>query len=317
MGNTSRVLPFNHVDFLRMAMIVIVVLCHIVRFTEHYPWAKEGLLTLVMPCFLFVTAALVNVDKQSKDFVRYLLRILLPYITMVLGFALLSLYLPVRGGLHELSVSELTRVVFIDSIGPYWFLHTLVVCGAVYYLVYRGLSACAPLPRFLVFFSLLLALAMLTPILSLRHAVYYAMGVALRQSGVRLSSLGFGSVWAMLPMLLLMIDPAHWEWLDFRLALASVCFFLFFNGLYAKQNKDNVLFRHLCFLGRNTLPIYLFHPIFTMVGKYLSPLFAFDTTSLLHAAAVTLLSVYGSLCLAWILDRFSLSRLWLSPGILR
>lgn len=314
---SNKQLPYNHVDFLRMAMIVIVVLCHIVHFTDCYPWAKEGLLTLVMPCFLFVTASLVNVDKRPWDFVLYLLRIFLPYLTMVLGFSLLSLFLPVRGGLQTFSVNELLRIVFVDSIGPYWFLHVLIVCGAIYYMVYRSLSAFAPLARFLVFFTLLLAFAMFTPFLALRHAVYYAMGVALRQGGVRLSSFSVGSVWAFLPMCLLMLDPSHWEWLDLRLALASACFFLFFNGLYAMQNKDNVLCHHLCFLGRNTLPIYLFHPIFTMAGKFLSPLFAFDSSCLLYAAFVTLLSVYGSLALAWMIDRLTLNRLWFSNGLIR
>ena len=35
---------------------------------------------------------------------------------------------------------------------------------------------------------------------------------------------------------------------------------------------------YIGYIGRNTLPIYLFHPIFTMGGKLALPLFHFDNS---------------------------------------
>ncbi len=67
------------------------------------------------------------------------------------------------------------------------------------------------------------------------------------------------------------------------------------------------LLRWAGFVGRNTLPVYLFHPIFTMAAKRAVPLFAFDPTGLVHIAATVAAGVLGSYAIAWALDRTRLS----------
>lgn len=86
----------NELDFSRAVLIVLVILVHIVNFGSLYPLAKSSILAFMMPTFLFITGYLVNIDKSIKDFLRYLLQIFLPYIIFVMGYAVLSLYLPVR-----------------------------------------------------------------------------------------------------------------------------------------------------------------------------------------------------------------------------
>ena len=56
------------------------------------------------------------------------------------------------------------------------------------------------------------------------------------------------------------------------------------------------------YVGRNTFPIYIFHPIFTMLAKFTLPAFAFEPTGLLHAAVSVAMGVIGSIYLARALD---------------
>ena len=71
------------------------------------------------------------------------------------------------------------------------------------------------------------------------------------------------------------------------------------------------------YLGRNTLPIYIFHPIFTMMSKYMLPLFSFDHTGLLHTLTTIVMCVAGSLAVAYAMDRTRLSYVFAKKQILR
>ncbi|MBO4964409.1 MAG: acyltransferase, partial [Prevotella sp.] len=57
------------------------------------------------------------------------------------------------------------------------------------------------------------------------------------------------------------------------------------------------------YIGRNTLPIYLFHPIFTMAAKFYHPLFAFDSSKITFTLVTICVAVAGSLAIAMIMER--------------
>ncbi|MDY4704982.1 MAG: acyltransferase, partial [Prevotella sp.] len=73
----------------------------------------------------------------------------------------------------------------------------------------------------------------------------------------------------------------------------------------------------ILYIGRNTLPVYMFHPIFTMAGKYLLPIFQFDASGVLHAVAVIVMGIVGSLLIAKSLDRLHLSWIFGRAQLLR
>ena len=122
------------INFSRAVLILLVVLVHIVHFGTTYPAVKEAILAFMMPAFLFITGYLANVDKPAKAFGRYVLQIFLPYFIMVVGFSVLSYFLPVRDKLTELSVNAISERLFVTSIGPYWFLYVMLGCGLLYRL---------------------------------------------------------------------------------------------------------------------------------------------------------------------------------------
>lgn len=79
-----------------------------------------------------------------------------------------------------------------------------------------------------------------------------------------------------------------------------VLFFCFAAKLHTYLGNKAQAVAH--YIGRNTFPIYIFHPIFTMLAKFTLPAFAFEPTGLLHAAVSVAMGVIGCIYLARALD---------------
>ena len=73
----------------------------------------------------------------------------------------------------------------------------------------------------------------------------------------------------------------------------------------------------LLYIGRNTLPIYLFHPIFTMAAKFYHPLFAWDESEICFALFTVILAILGSIAIARIMEKTKLAYLFGKGKILR
>ena len=56
------------------------------------------------------------------------------------------------------------------------------------------------------------------------------------------------------------------------------------------------------YIGRNTFPIYIFHPIFTMLSKFMLPVFRFDPTGIIHSVLTISLGIIGCIFIAKCFD---------------
>lgn len=291
----------------------IVILVHIVNLEELYPSAKTAMFTFFMPAFLIITGYLVNIDKSPRQFGGYIMRIALPYIIMVTAFSLLSLVLPVRDGLEELSVKALAKRVFVTSIGPYWFLYDMIVCGVVYYAVFHFFASSLNIASRLSILAFLLYVeAYFLPLLSFQSASLYFIGVVLRQWG-SFRGIFRPSFFSLFPFIFLIFQRDLWnKWLCLLLPFFAISFLIWCYDHISPRIRDC-----MNYLGHNTLPIYIFHPIFTMLSKYYLPLFSFDPTGVLHAAVTLMASFAGSIFIAKILDRTGLSRIFGTKTMLR
>ncbi len=202
----------NELDFSKAVLIVLIILVHIVNFGNLYPLAKSSILAFMMTTFLFITGYLVNIDKSIKDFLRYLLQIFLPYIIFVMGYAVLSLYLPVRDGIETLDWPTIVNVLCVKSIGPYWFFHTMIVCGTIYYTVFQTFRSLSTAAKYSLFAAVLIAVALWTPILNIKAAVYYFVGVGIRLYVGDFYRVYVKSLWPALPFGLLISNPAFHDW---------------------------------------------------------------------------------------------------------
>lgn len=289
----------EEIDFVRCVLMAIVILVHVVNFGELYPAFKQSMFTFFMPAFLIITGYLVNIDKSMREFLLYLRRIMLPYIIMVTGFSVLSYFLPVRDGLTELSLAAIAEKVFVTSIGPYWFLYDMIICGAAYYLVFKLAARLSLASRLSIYAFLLYVLAIYVPLLTFADATLYFLGVVLRQFGVSFLSAFRPSAFSLLPFLLLIMQRDLWHrWLCLLLPFFAISFLS-----WCRSYVPVKLRKAMDFAGRNTLPIYIFHPIFTLASKFYLPFFTFDPSGILHAVVTIVLGFVGSIAIALVLDK--------------
>lgn len=319
------------IDWIRAILIILMILIHIVSFGNAYPQLKAGILSFMMPTFLIITGYLVNIEKSSKEMGRYLMCLALPYVIMVTGFSVLSYFMPVRDGITELSLSQICEKIFVTSIGPYWFIQSMIICGILYYGSFKGAiwgtlrqgkTTMSTTTSLFIFATLLLLLSK-TPALSPSAATYYFIGAVLRQCHI-----GFDRIFRPSPVaLLLWINLLGLEeWYDWgTLAIVFSCWCCISSLMWIhsliKRLQDNACVRKtedaLLYIGRNTLPIYLFHPIFTMAAKFYHPLFSWDRSEICFALVTIFIAIAGSIGIAKMMEKTRLAYLFGKGKILR
>lgn len=319
------------IDWIRAILIILMILIHIVSFGNAYPHLKAGILSFMMPTFLIITGYLVNIEKSPKEMGRYLMCLALPYVIMVTGFSVLSYFMPVRDGITELSLSQICEKIFVTSIGPYWFIQTMIICGILYYFSFKGATwgtlrqgkTTMSTTTSLFIFATLLLLLSKTPALSPSAATYYFIGAVLRQCHI-----GFDRIFRPSPVaLLLWINLLGLEeWYDWgTLAIVFSCWCCISSLMWIhsliKRLQDNASVRKtedtLLYIGRNTLPIYLFHPIFTMAAKFYHPLFSWDRSEICFALVTIFIAIAGSIGIAKMMEKTHLAYLFGKGKMLR
>lgn len=319
------------IDWIRAILIILMILIHIVSFGNTYPQLKAGILSFMMPTFLIITGYLVNIEKSPKEMGRYLMCLALPYVIMVTGFSVLSYFMPVRDGITELSLSQICEKIFVTSIGPYWFIQTMIICGILYYVSFKGAiwgtlrqgkTTMSTTTSLFIFATLLLLLSK-APALSPSAATYYFIGAVLRQCHI-----GFDRIFRPSPVaLLLWINLLGLEeWYDWgTLAIVFSCWCCISSLMWIhsliKRLQDNASVQKtedtLLYIGRNTLPIYLFHPIFTMAAKFYHPLFSWDRSEICFALVTIFIAIAGSIGIAKIMEKTHLAYLFGKGKMLR
>ena len=256
-----------------------------------------------MPGFLLISGYLMRVDKTLHQFSRTLLWLAVPYLILESSYITLSAFMPVRDGIEHLTLSTFADKFFLHPLGPYWYLHTLILCGIGYFIVWKGRNY-STISR-LILLGFYFAGLSFVPLVAWDVSLYFFLGVVIRQS-----KLSFLQVFR----------PS---WLAFIALLWLGCYpVTFYKGslgglitVYLVISAALAVFPHLLpsikraalFLGRNSLALFLFSPIFTMVCKIFIPYLAFDSSRLLFLALSLPLCVLGALSVCKVLDALHLS----------
>ena len=319
------------IDWIRAILIILMILIHIVSFGNAYPQLKAGILSFMMPTFLIITGYLVNIEKTGKQMRNYLKCLALPYVIMVTGFSVLSYFMPVRDGITELSLSQICEKIFVTSIGPYWFIQTMIICGILYYASFKGATwgklrqgeTTKSTTTSLFIFATLLLLLSKTPALSPSAATYYFIGVVLRQCHIGFDRIFRPSPAALLLWLLLLGMEEWYDWGTLAIVFSCWCCIsslMWIHSLIIRL-QDNTCIRKtedtLLYIGRNTLPIYLFHPIFTMAAKFYHPLFGWDRSEIIFALVTIFIAIAGSIGIAKMMEKTHLAYLFGKGKMLR
>ncbi len=298
----------EEIDLLKGVLITLMVIFHLSYFGDKYPYAKDLVYSFHMPGFLMVSgyfAAAWQSVSAKNFFAKRMLWLLIPYLVMEFAYATLSAFMPVRGGLETFGALPLLDALMLHPVGPYWYLHTLMLCSAVWFLA-SGISPLRRGGQLLLAFSALAAIALSGwGILSFNNILFFMLGAAYRCFVPDFRTLLKPSLWWFAPIVVLCAlvdDGATLRRWTLPITLCAVPGIMGI-GIWMRGSVK----RATLFVGRNSLSVLLFSPIFTMLSKQLLPLFAFDTTGLCFMLTATALTLAGSLAITWTMDRCGIS----------
>ena len=300
----------EEIDFLKCVLIILMVIFHLGYFADQYPYAKDLVYTFHMPGFLLISGYLSPTWSPGSihSFLHKKLKwLFVPYLVMEFSYACASAFLPVRIGIGFLSAQSLTNALFLHPIGPYWYLHTLIICYIIYFFAsyikrYNGLLA--------FFISAIVLYGFSTNCIRLiefSSAFYFLIGAATKYYKTNFLKIFLPKWWMILPFGILAIFPTNFDRLTLGgiiIVYTAICGIMgCYQFIKTPKIKDATLF-----IGRNSLLILLFSPIFTMGAKVLIPLFHFDRSGICFMIVATIISIYGSFVIGKCLNFAKVSR---------
>ena len=295
----------KELDYLKSILILLMVAFHLVYIGDKYPYIKQIVYTFHMPAFLIISGYLTNVQKDIRSFMRKLLWIFIPYLCLETGYVLMSHILPVRENVPEISSSILLHKIFIKPLGPYWYLHTLIICSLLYYLTFRY-TRMKTISQVILLGLGLFAVSYWGGIIVLANAIYFLAGVIIKQSKLPFIRIFQPSLLALVPMILLCCFPDNLN--RGILAGITITFLAIIISLYAHSYLSKGIRQCSYFIGRNTLVIFLFSPLFTILCKMFLPFLFFEPTGILFMIISVAITVSGCIVIAWSMDKLHFSR---------
>lgn len=290
-------------DFLKCIFVLLMVAFHLAYFADAHPLLKQWVYTFHMPGFLLISGYLMRVDRPLRQFSRTLLWLAVPYLVLESSYIVASAFLPVRDGIAQLSLSVFAEKFFLHPLGPYWYLHTLILCGVAYYAVWL-IRQSNLLSRFLWLAFALGALAALQ-LVAWDVSLYFFLGVVIRQSRLSFSDVFRPSLWAFVGLAILAFFPDTFH--KSTIGGVFTVYLVIAASLALLPHLPTWLRRSTLFLGRNSLALFLFSPIFTMGCKVFIPYLDFDSSRCLFLVISLPLCVIGALAVCRLLDALHLS----------
>lgn len=298
--STTRI---EALDYLKCLFVLLMVAFHLAYFADGYPLLKQWVYTFHMPGFLLISGYLMRVDKTLHQFSRTLLWLAVPYLLLESSYITLSAFMPVRDGIEQLTLSTFADKFFLHPLGPYWYLHTLILCGIGYFIVWKRRNY-STISR-LILLGFYFAGLSFVQLVAWDVSLYFFLGVVMRQSKLSFLQVFRPSWLAFIALLWLGCYPETFH----KGSLGGLI------TVYLVISAALAVFPHLLpsikraalFLGRNSLALFLFSPIFTMVCKIFIPYLAFDSSQLLFLALSLPLCVLGALSVCRVLDALHLS----------
>lgn len=307
----------EQIDYLKSICIILMVAFHLVYFTTKHPYLHQMVYTFHMPIFLMISGYLTHIDRPLKSSLKKILWLFIPYVIMESGYVIMASILPINEHIDHLTPLVYLNKIFLHPIGPYWYLHTLIICyivGQIGGLLRKKIS----LSSYIILLGVVFyGLAQGIHIINFPNTMYFMIGLLISLMGKDFTKLFPATFVAAIPLILLFIPPGLS--LPFEILNKStirgimVVYFMisFLLATYKLILKNNKINRFLLKIGRNTLPILLFSPIFTILCKVLVKPLMFEPTGILFMMISVAITISASLAIAWTMDKLHLSR-WFS-----
>lgn len=297
----------EEIDYLRCIFISLMIIFHLAYIGDKYPYLKSIVYTFHMSGFLVISGFLANSNKDIFSFLKMITFIFIPYAIMEAGYVIMSSVLPIREHIDLLSPLILVEKIFISPMGPYWYLHTLILSWIVWYFLNNIFRRAT---KKLILHSILLPICFYVlsglGLISFDNAIYFIFGILIKLSGINFTAVFQPTKFSFLPLAALCCFPDNLNRGSFWgivITYLSICFFLSIYPFLSFRIK-----KITTFIGRNTLVLLLFSPIFTFLSKPLVFIFSFDPSGIAFASIATLVTILGSFGIAWIMDLTGFSK---------
>lgn len=306
MGPSPKHKRIDEIDWLKFVFILLMIAFHLVYIGDTYPVAKRFVYTFHMPAFLLISGFVLNVDKPARSFLRSMFWIFIPYMLVESGYILFASLLPIREHIDHLSCGVFLSHLLLHPLGPYWYLQTLVLCGLSAYAV-----TCIPhlsrLSRFIVLGMIYGLLSYVLGVISLANSMYFLAGVVIRQCGIPFLSFFRPSWWSVPVVLWLASNTANFDKSVPSGALLVYIMMSLCLAVYPYIGREYVR-RCVLYVGRHTLLLLVFSPMFTILAKLYQPVFlSLDSSGMAFLFFSVLFAVLGSLGVGYMCDVLRLS----------
>ena len=302
---TKRQARILELDYLKCVFILLMVVFHLVYIGNRYPVAKAFVYTFHMPGFLIISGYLLHVQKPVPQFLRYIQWIFVPYLLMESGYVVMASVLPIREHIQQLTFGLFLDKLFLHPLGPYWYLHTLMLCGIVTYVVAQFASH----HRVWMLLCVLLSLWVLAflGLVTWVNAVYFCVGVALRLYHRPFVDTFHPAWWSFIGIVLVATcvpNALQRHTIGGMLIVYFVISFLLWLYPYLPKGAEKISL----FIGRNSLIQLLFSPMFTVLSKLFQSYLLFEPSGMFFMLVALLFTVVGSFTVAYILQKLHVAR---------
>lgn len=302
MEKSKRIAEF---DFIKGVLISLMVLFHFTIFAEKYGYLTELVYCFHMSGFLLLSGYL---QRKNVNIIKSVKKILIPYVVFEIVYLIgLNILGSILGSENKASftISFFLDKLLISPVGTYWYLHTLFICVGISYIV-SYLIRVHEFIKLLIFGSVLFILTLYIDGLKWENIIYFLIGCFIQRSNLRMNELIIPSLFSIIPILLIAVfsDSLHRGNLSGIGLTLFVISFLWSISAHVPFSCRKIL----CFLGRNSLGIVLFSPIFTVLTKQYISYFNFDSSHILYAIISLIIVIVLCLLAAWICDILKISQ---------
>ncbi|WP_234394658.1 acyltransferase family protein [Porphyromonas cangingivalis] len=197
----------GEIDYVKSILIILMIIFHLVYIGDKHPYLKAVVYTFHMSGFLLISGFLMNTKKDTKAVLTSLLWLFVPYAIMETGYVVMASMIPIREHIDSLTPLLLVDKIFLHPIGPYWYLHTLIICYVIWYLIDRFAGECLAISVFWVVVALY-ALSH-TDIISVDNALYFMLAALIKRQGLKFDRVFYATVWAIIPLIALCCFPSN------------------------------------------------------------------------------------------------------------
>lgn len=295
------------IDFIKGILIILMVLFHIPLFTESHKNLTEWVYCFHMSGFLLISGYLQNI-KNNKGYTYIIRNILVPYLIFefvyLIGLSLLGNFLGSENKVEMSFIALLNNLILLPK-GTYWYLHTIFICVSIGYLIQK--LRLTSYDSIFVLSGILFIISLFIKGFVWSNIIYFIIGYSMNALNVKFNILIRASLYSLIPIILITfyvkdLNRGNFSGVILTISIMSLMMYLF-NHLYKSINLLMI------YIGKNSLSIVLFSPIYLILTKQLAFLFIFDNSHLLFSFFSLVTVIVLSILSAWISDKLNLSYL--------